>query len=170
MNSVLYQGNFLELRESQNWEFVQRVNAINVVVIMALTPDGNLLLVDQYRPPVEGRVIELPAGLVGDDGPEGNLEAAQRELLEETGYRAESWNLLVDGPLVPGMSTEWIHLYLAGNLEKNGSGGGVDDEDIIVHEVPPAHFLGWVSEMRLRGYMIDPKIYTLWFYAKSISF
>ena len=51
---------------------------------MALTPDGNLLLVDQYRPPVEGRVIELPAGLVGDDGPEGILEA-QRELLEETG-------------------------------------------------------------------------------------
>ena len=78
MNSVLYEGNFLELRESQNWEFVQRVNAINVVVIMALTPDGNLLLVNQYRPPVEGRVIELPAGLVGDDGPEGNLEAAQR--------------------------------------------------------------------------------------------
>ena len=55
------------------------------------------------------------------------------------------------------MSTEWIHLYLAGNLEKNGSGGGVDDEDIIVHEVPPSSFLGWVSEMRLRGYMIDLK-------------
>ena len=44
---------------------------------MALTTSGNLLLVEQYRPPVEGRVIELPAGLVGDSGPEEALEAAK---------------------------------------------------------------------------------------------
>ena len=168
MSSVLYQGNFLEFRESEKWEFVQRVNAINVVVIMAVTPDGNLLLIDQYRPPVEGRVVELPAGLVGDNGPEDILQAAQRELLEETGYRAKSWRCLIDGPLVPGMSTEWTHLFLAENLEKSASGGGVDDEDIVVHEVPQSHFLNWVSEMRARGYMIDPKVYTLWFYLQSI--
>ena len=167
MSSILYQGNFLEFRESQKWEFVQRVNTTRVVVIMALTPDGNLLLVDQHRPPVQGRVIELPAGLVGDDGPEDILQAAERELFEETGYRAQSWKCLVDGPLVPGMSTEWIHLFLAENLEKSGTGGGVGDEDIIVHEVPRNNFLIWVNEMQTRGYMIDPKIYTLWFYALS---
>ena len=70
MSLTHYQGAFLEFKESEKWEFVQRVNAARIVVIMALTTNGNLLLVEQYRPPVEGRVIELPAGLVGDSGPD----------------------------------------------------------------------------------------------------
>ena len=169
MSLTHYQGAFLEFKESEKWEFVQRVNAARIVVIMALTTNGNLLLVEQYRPPVEGRVIELPAGLVGDSGHEDVLEAAKRELLEETGYTAQNWECLIDGPLVPGMSTEWIYLFLAKNLEKSGTGGGVDNENIVVHEVAQSRFLSWVEEIQSRGCMIDPKIYTLWFYAQSIS-
>ena len=132
MSLTHYQGAFLEFKESEKWEFVQRVNAARIVVIMALTTNGNLLLVEQYRPPVEGRVIELPAGLVGDSGPEEALEAAKRELLEETGYRAQNWECLIDGPLVPGMSTEWIYLFLAQNLEKSGRGGGIEISNDLV--------------------------------------
>tara|TARA_B100000674_G_scaffold70318_1_gene48555 strand:+ start:135 stop:557 length:423 start_codon:yes stop_codon:yes gene_type:complete len=136
---------------------------------MALTPNGDLLLVDQYRPPVNARVIELPAGLVGDDHSELPVEAAQRELLEETGYEAQSWKCLVEGPLVPGISNEWIHLFLASSLVKVNSGGGVGNEDIIVHEVPRSTFTRWLADMKEQGRMIDPKIFTLWFYTQSLQ-
>jgi len=67
------------------------------VAILALTPEGRILLVRQYRPVTETVTLELPCGLV--DAGETPVAAAQRELLEETGYRADSLELL--GNLVP---------------------------------------------------------------------
>jgi len=76
---------------------VERVNARAVVVIVPLTAERRLLFVEQYRAPVGRKVIEFPAGLVGDEPgreQEDLIEAARRELLEETGYRAATLNLI----------------------------------------------------------------------------
>ena len=81
-------GRFLHLVEVDKWEYVDRVIASGVVAVAAVTDDARLILVEQFRPPVGRPVIELPAGLCGDDpGAAGELlaEAGCRELLEETG-------------------------------------------------------------------------------------
>ena len=81
-----------------------------MVAIIAVTDEDKLLLVEQHRPPVNQTVLELPAGLVGDlsDHPMEDLEqAAQRELLEETGYRAKRWR-------------EWITVASSGIMSSCG--------------------------------------------------
>ena len=89
---------------------------------MPLTDEDELVLVEQYRIPVQSRVLELPAGLVGDDGDldEDFRVAANRELLEETGYRASSLEELLTSPSTPGMANEMITIFFAGGLERVG--------------------------------------------------
>lgn len=81
------------------------------VGIVALRGD-DVLLVNQYRHPVERRLDELPAGLLDVDG-EQALPAAQRELAEEAGLRADTWHVLVDALTSPGMTDESIRIFLA---------------------------------------------------------
>ena len=97
-DTVRYRGRYLNLIERDHWEFVTRPNAHAVVVLIAVTDDDELVLVEQYRRPVDSRVVELPAGLVGDlgDPDEPVLEAAGRELIEETGYEASSQEKIID--------------------------------------------------------------------------
>jgi ADP-ribose pyrophosphatase len=82
------------------------------VAIVALDDDGKVVLVNQYRPAVKARLDELPAGLLDVDG-ESALEAARRELLEETGLVADEWDVLVDLLSSPGMTDEAIRIFLA---------------------------------------------------------
>jgi ADP-ribose pyrophosphatase len=120
------------------------------------------VLVEQYRPPLERRVVEIPAGLVGDEPGRENeslLDAANRELQEETGYHASKIELLATGPSSAGMSNELITLCLATGLEKRSFGGGVAGEDILVHEIALSEVTGqlhgWVAE----GKLVDLKVY-----------
>lgn len=162
MTEELYRGKFLRLLKEGRWEFVERTNAHCAVVIVAVTPEGELLLVDQTRVPQGGRVIELPAGLVGDqdDIPEEDLEAAaNRELIEEAGYSAARWTRLVDGPPSPGLARETLFFLRAEQLEQVGEGGGVDGEDIKVLKVPIAEAHTWLAGQRGQGHIVDPKIY-----------
>jgi len=90
--TTLHTGQFLALVKEGHWEYVDRVNATGAVIILAVTEDHKILLVEQYRIPVHARTIELPAGIIGDepgDANESQAAAARRELLEETGYAAE---------------------------------------------------------------------------------
>src|SRR5262245_4821956 len=99
---ILGAGRFLRLVDEGGWEYVTRPGVSGVVVLVAVTPAGKLLLVEQRRVPVHGRVIELPAGLVGDDGDrrdEPLATAAHRELIEETGYEASEMVRLASGPI-----------------------------------------------------------------------
>ena len=107
--TVHYHGRYLDLVERDGWEYSTRSNASAVVVIVAVTPDDRLLLVEQYRRPVDARVIELPAGLVGDhvEPDESILDAARRELIEETGYAAGSIDFIMDCPSSAGMTGVW---------------------------------------------------------------
>lgn len=83
----LCRGKFLELLKEGRWEYVRRVNANGAVMIVAVTEDGELLLVEEYRVPLHALTIGLPAGISGDEGEESTLQSARRELEEETGYR-----------------------------------------------------------------------------------
>lgn len=157
---VLYQGHYLTLLEREGWEFIQRRHG--VAVLIAWTPDRELLLVEQYRIPIGRRTIELPAGLVGDEpgrGHEPLLEAAGRELIEETGWRAGRLRELINCPTSAGMSDESVTFVLAQDLELVAPGGGDDSEQIVVHRVPAAAVEPWLADRDRAGLAIDPKIY-----------
>ena len=92
------------------------------------SPDGrHVVIVEQYRVPLKVQCLELPAGLVGDDtAGEAPEIAAQRELEEETGYRADHWRTVGEFYSSPGMVSESFTLLVATGLTKIGEGGGVD--------------------------------------------
>ena len=85
--TIIKEGKFLRLLSRNNWEYVDRKNISGIVVIAALTDEDKLILVEQFRIPVNATVIELPAGLAGDKPDERDEvfeQAARRELIEET--------------------------------------------------------------------------------------
>ena len=165
--SVHYSGRFLGLKECDRWEYAFRTNASGVVVLVPVTDARELVLVEQYRIPVRSRVMELPAGLVGDTGDfdEDFKTAAQRELIEETGYRAALLEELLTSPSTPGLSDEIITIYFASGLERVGPGGGDGNEDITVHLVPLENAPEWLEARMAEGIMLDPKIYAGLFWA-----
>lgn len=87
------------------------------VGVVALDDRGRVLLVEQYRHPVGRRLLELPAGLLDVKGESGVLAAA-RELGEEAGMGADTWQVLVDALTSPGMTDESIRLYLARDVHE----------------------------------------------------
>ena len=93
-------------------EVVQHPGA---VAVLALDEAGRVLLIRQYRHPVGRQLWELPAGL-RDVAGEPPRVTAERELLEEAGYRAGDWRVLVDFFTSPGISTERVRVYLARDL------------------------------------------------------
>lgn len=168
---VLYEGRFLRLCRDGRWEYAQRVGATGSVHIVAITPDSELLLVEQYRAPVAAPVIELPAGIVGDEAEfrgETVESAAARELVEETGYRPARVERLHHGPSTPGMASEVFTLVRAFDLERVGDGGGVGSEDIAVRRVPLAEAPAWLAGQSADGRMVDHRIYVgLYFLSRS---
>jgi len=161
-----WQGRFIEVVTRGGWEFVRR-RSVGVVGIVALTDRGALVLIEQVRPPLNCPVIELPAGLVGDaadNHDESPLVAAQRELIEETGFEAARIEPLANGASSAGLTDELIELVLARGLKKVAAGGGVDDEQISVHEVPLREVPDWLASQQRQGKQVDLKVYAaLWF-------
>ncbi len=164
---TLHEGRWLSLRKRGRWEYAERNNPGGAVIILALTPEDNILFVEQYRVSILQNTIEMPAGLVGDlhDQPdESALLAAQRELEEETGYRCRQVEFVHRGPSSSGMSTEMITFVRARDLQKVGPGGGDETENIVVHEVPRRSAGAWLFARAAEGYSIDPKLFAgLWF-------
>ncbi len=158
---VLFRGQYLQLVRSGTWEWVERVRCSGVVMMVAKTPEGKLLFVEQFRTPLGKTVIEFPAGLVGDlnDSGEALETAATRELTEETGYEAATWEWLGVGPPSAGLSPETINIFLGKGLKKVGPGGGDETESIQVHEVEPAQVGAWLKQKQAAGCLVDPKVY-----------
>jgi len=160
--ATLYAGKYLSLVNEGHWEYVDRIGATGAAIIVAVTDEQKLLLVEQYRIPVHARTIELPAGIVGDE-PGGSTEfledAAKRELLEETGYAAERVETLTTGPASSGLTSEVVTLLFASGLRRVNAGGGVAHEDITVHEVPLSEVHEWLAAKAQAGLLIEPKVY-----------
>lgn len=165
LKQTLYEGQWLRLVRIGHWESCERTHAQGMaVIVIAVTPADEVLFVEQYRIPLGARTIEMPAGLVGDDHAEDTLvDAARRELIEETGWSAGRVDVLLTGPTSSGMSNERIAFVRARELSKVGEGGGVDDENIIVHAVPRAEAPAWLMRKRAEGYELDLKLWAgLW--------
>ena len=159
---VLFDGRHLRLVERDGWEYVERKTPTGIVAIVALTPGGGLLLVEQFRPAVGRTVVELPAGLAGDVPGHEKEElslAARRELIEETGYDAEGFDFLSEGPPSPGATSEVVTFFRARGLTRVGSGGGDATERILVHEVAPREVEAFLSEKERQGALVDPKVF-----------
>jgi ADP-ribose diphosphatase len=93
---VLFEGNYLRLLRRGRWEYVQRTRSTGIVVLVPITEAGELVLVEQLRPPIGKRVIELPAGLAGDiAGAEDEAGAWLR--------RKENQGVLVDTKVFSGL-------------------------------------------------------------------
>ena len=129
------------------WEAFQRVGVKGIVAVVPFTRDNEVILIKQFRPPVNGFVIEFPAGL--NDRDEPLEEVARRELLEETGYRADSLEVIAEGPLSSGASTEILTVYLANHVVHTGKQRLDNVEDIAVIRLPSEGF--YENFMSLQG-------------------
>ncbi|QCO68261.1 NUDIX hydrolase [Luteimonas yindakuii] len=163
---LLYEGAWLRLVRRGTWEACERTHSAEglAVIVIAVTPDDEVLFVEQYRVALGAPTIEMPAGLVGDDDEGDTLEAAAtRELIEETGWEPGRVEILLTGPTSAGMSNERIAFARARDLRRVGDGGGVGDENIIVHSVPRAEAPAWLMRKHREGYELDLKLWAgLW--------
>ena len=158
---VVWQGKFLAAKRKGKWEYVSRTRGVSAAVILAII-DKDVVLVEQWRAPLNAHCLELPAGLVGDEEEGEAVEtAAIRELEEETGYRAERVVALGRFHASPGMSSEYFTLVRAEGLTRVGDGGGVAGEDIKVHRIPIAEVPSFVERMRAEGVAMDVKLLLL---------
>ncbi|MCM3719678.1 NUDIX hydrolase [Fictibacillus phosphorivorans] len=103
------------------------------VAVLAVTDEGNILMVEQFRKPLEKTIIEIPAGKL--EKGENPLECAKRELLEETGYSCEKMESIGSFYTSPGFADELIHLFFTDSLIKIGDQMTDEDEFLNVMEV-----------------------------------
>jgi len=155
---TMWQGKYISALKRGRWEFVSRTGSTNAVVIVA-EHEGKVILIEQFRVPVGGRCLELPAGLVGDEDEHATVEdTAVKELEEETGFTCDRVERLGDFHSSPGMVAESFTLVRAHGVRKVGEGGGTEHEEIEVFLVPRAEIPGFVASRRALGVSVDVKI------------
>src|SRR4249919_3953121 len=162
---TVYEGKWLRVKTCGRWEYAERTHADGLaVIIVAATPENKLLLVEQFRIPVDSKTIEMPAGLVGDiDAEESLALCAERELLEETGWQAGKIEVLMTGPTSAGFSSERVCFVRATDLTRVHAGGGDAHENIRVHEVPVTEAPRWLTQKLAEGFAVDPRLWAgLW--------
>ncbi len=149
----IFQGRLLTLRVDTvampNGRTTTReiVEHDDVVFIVPVDAQGNVLMVRQYRKAVEQELLEIPAGVMEPD--EEPIEAAQRELREETGFRARSLKHMASFYITPGFSTEYSHLYLATDLVHDPL-EAEDDENIEVCPVSSDAVIGLINSGEIK--------------------
>ncbi len=168
---ICWQGSFLRTiiikykdhsGNLRDWEAVERVNCNGVVAIIPVTAEEEILLVRQFRPVVNNYVIEIPAGL--NDKGQISVEAARRELIEETGYCSNEFILIARGPLSSGMSAEMMEVFIAKNvfpasLSEQSLYKLDDSEEIEIIKTPLKKVYYTLEDCRRSGDLIDLKIY-----------
>ena len=141
------------------WECVKRKTFGKIVAVAAITPNQELILVKIFRVPIQGWIIELCAGLMDRSG-ETEVELAQKELLEETGYHSDNITHLMTGHFNAGLLADQMAVYLALDAIKIDEPTLETGEDIEVISVPlkSAHKL---LENPPEGVSVDMKIFSV---------
>jgi len=103
------------------------------VAVLAVTDEGKMLMVEQFRKPLEKTIIEIPAGKL--EKGEDPFECAKRELLEETGYSCQKLDPIGSFYTSPGFADELIYLFFTDSLVKEGDQMTDEDEFLNVLEV-----------------------------------
>ncbi|HVG24478.1 MAG TPA: NUDIX hydrolase [Thermoanaerobaculia bacterium] len=155
---TVFEGKHLLVKELDDWQYVERKSATEAVAVIAETNEGALVLTEQERKPLGKRVIDFPAGLVGDEGTDDPKKTAKKELEEETGYTCDSVELLTRGPSSPGITSEIVGIYRAHGVRKHGDGGGVAGENITVHVIPRAELREFLRKKEAEGVLTDLKL------------
>jgi ADP-ribose diphosphatase len=165
---LVFEGDRLLVFERDRGQYVERKKGKSAVAVIAETDDGKVILTEQHRKPVNARVIDWPAGLVGDEDPSViPADTARKELEEETGYVCDSVELLASGPTSPGITSERVSLYRARGVKRKGDGGGVDGEDITVHTIPRGEVVSWLRKKSEEGVLIDLKLWSGLYFLSS---
>jgi ADP-ribose pyrophosphatase len=136
------------------------------VAVLALV-DDRMLVVEQYRKPLERTQIEIPAGKL--DNGEDPMEAAKRELEEETGYRCETMKLLCSFYTSPGFADEIIHLYVADQLTQ-GDAHLDEDEFLDCESVTLEQAQQYIREQRISDAKTITAVYAWQVYKLTGSF
>ena len=148
----LYKGQFTELwstdfldkeGKQRTWEYLQKRSC---VIVFAVTDENKVVLIKNYRVPIEKYVIETPAGLT-DHEDETLEDLAKRELMEETGYVAEKFYALPPHPQEIGVSSAMIFNFLATGAKRINNNSGDATEDITVFELPLAELDDYYLKM-----------------------
>ncbi|MEK3885917.1 NUDIX hydrolase [Bacillus sp. FSL K6-3431] len=122
------------------------------VAVIALTAENKIVMVEQYRKPLERSLLEIPAGKL-EPGENPELSAV-RELEEETGYGAGKLDHLISFYTSPGFADELIHLYIATDLHKvENPLSGDEDEFVDLQEITLEQAVKFVNEK----YIYDAK-------------
>jgi ADP-ribose pyrophosphatase len=156
--TIMAEGRYLRLVNSSGWEFAERSRGLEAVAVIAVTRDNELILTEQFRVPLGKSVIDLPAGLVGDEGADTLEAAAARELEEETGFKARRFRKVFSGPTSAGLSNEVVNLLMASGVTRVGEGGGVSGESIKVHLVKLDRLVRWLRKYERTGGMVSPNV------------
>ncbi|HEY7476910.1 MAG TPA: NUDIX hydrolase [Actinomycetota bacterium] len=109
-----FRGRFLRV-DVEEWPDLGTYEVVrqhDAAAVLPITPDDQVLLVQQLRPPIRDRIVEIPAGLLDVEG-EDALTCAARELLEETGFRHAAITFLGGVFVSPGSSNQYVHLFVA---------------------------------------------------------
>lgn len=129
---------------------------INVIPILS---DGRVLFVRQWRYGVSAETLEIPGGMV-EEGEEP-LAAAKRELLEETGYRAQRWTQLGEMDPNPAYQTNRIVTYLAEEMEQVGEPEGDGEEEITLDSAPLDQIPALITQGEIRHTLVIAAFYLL---------
>lgn len=149
----IYDGKVINLRvdtvELPDKKYSKReiVEHAGAAAVVPLTATGHVVLVKQFRKPVDEVIYEIPAGIL--ETKETAENCARRELAEETGYRAGTLELLTAYYPSPGFSNEVIHVFLARDLSE-GTARPDEDEYLEVVEIPMDQAIKMIKEGRIK--------------------
>ncbi len=165
---IVYDGRFIGVRKIHFegrrgkpgvWEAVKRKTFGKIVAICAITKEKEIILEKNFRVPINSYNIELPAGLMDKKG-ESPEETIKRELLEETGYKVEKVELLLEGPFNAGLVEDELQVFFGENAEYVCEPELEDAEDIEVIKVPVENLFYFLRHPP-KGCKVDIKTFNL---------
>jgi ADP-ribose pyrophosphatase len=127
------------------------------VNVIAISPDDEILLIKQYRHGIRSVTFEIPGGMV--DPGESPLDAAKRELLEETGFTSNEWVLIGYVHPNPAIQDNICFTYLARNVEKIGEPKLEGTEDIASFLIPTSQMINLVSSAEITHALVISAFY-----------